>query len=273
MQIQVAGLIQAYSARGEGIPLLFIHGYPLNRSLWEPQIDSLSKIACCIAPDLRGFGETPLPAAGPVAPEALSMELYADDCLQLLDALNITRPIVVAGLSMGGYIALSFYRKYQQRVAGLVLMATRADADTPEGRQKRDETINIARAEGTQAISSMMLPKMMAPITYKTKPELVSRVAKMMGGATVPGIIGSLQAMKSRSDSSSLLTSIAHPTLILHGIDDQLISSVEAETMAAAIPQAYLELVPAAGHLPNLEQPELTNHHLSQFITRLNVSI
>lgn len=263
MQTRINDFTMAYEVGGRGLPLLLVHGFPLNRTLWEPQINDLGDIARVIVPDLRGHG-----ASEPV-PGEYPMDLLADDCFALLQDLGEENPVVVCGLSMGGYIAFSFYRRHPQQVAGLILAATRAKPDSPEARDNRDKMAAKADEQGASAIAEDMLPKMLSPRTIATNPELVQRVKHMMANTSVQGIKGALMGMKSRPDSTETLTEIDLPTLILHGDDDQIIPRREAEDMRAALRDGELRVLPQAGHLLNLEQPELFNQAVREFLNKL----
>lgn len=260
MQSLINNFEMAYEVRGEGPPLLLIHGFPLNKDMWQPQIADLQEVATVIAPDLRGHG------ASEAVPGEYAMDLLAQDCHALLESLEIAEPAVVCGLSMGGYIALAYYRRYPERVAGLVLAATRAGPDSPEAKANRDKMAARAGEAGAGAIAEDMLPKMLAPETYTDNPELVARVRQIMEATSVPGIQGALMGMKARPDSTPLLSEIAVPALILHGADDQLILVAEAHAMQAAIPNSSLEILPGAGHLLNLEQPEFFTQAVRGFL-------
>ena len=263
MRAQLPGLTMAYDATGSGRPLLLLHGYPLSRRIWQPQLDGLLDAAWMVAPDLRGHGDTE-------ASEGIyTMDHLADDTAALLEELGITQPVVVAGLSMGGYAALAFYRKHRARVAGLILAATRAGADSPEGRAGREKAAATAREKGAAAIADAMLPKMFAPRTYTDKPDLVDRVRDIMAGTSVTGIVGALMGMRDRPDSTPLLAEIDRPVLIVHGAEDQLIPPSEAEAMHGQLRQSRLELVPAAGHLVNMEQPASFNAAVRTFLQSL----
>jgi pimeloyl-ACP methyl ester carboxylesterase len=242
------------------VPVLLIHGYPLSNMLWDMQFEDLSDMARLIAPDLRGHGMT-----DPTEPP-YSMGLFAEDCAALLDQLGITGPVVVAGLSMGGYVAFEFCRQFPERVAGLILAATRAGADSPEAKEARDKAAGVAIAEGTEAIAEGMLPKLLAKKNYKAQPELVEFVREMMLETSEDGVVGALTAMRDRPDSTPDLASLDIPTLILHGAEDQLIPVTEAEAMVEALPRAQLVVVPDAGHLPNLEQPDFFNDAVREFL-------
>jgi pimeloyl-ACP methyl ester carboxylesterase len=265
MHIDVNGLRLAYDDSGGGGPqdaptLLFIHGYPLNRRIWQPQLEGLSGAARVLALDLRGHGESQ------IVPGPYWMDTLAGDCAAFLDALGISRPVVVCGLSMGGYVAMAFYRQYELRIAGLILSATRAGADTEQARANRDKAAHLAREEGPLAVAESMLPKMLAPKTYDRKPELVESVRKIMESTPVEAIEGDLIGMRERPDSMETLKEVLAPTLILHGADDQIIPVKEAEAMHRAVSHSDLELIPNAGHLLNLEQPEMFNHAVRFFL-------
>lgn len=255
-----AGILMSFEDSCDRVPVLWIHGFPLNNLLWDFQVEGLTDIARLITPDLRGHGATQ-----PTEPP-YSMEMFSNDCARLLDHLGLEGPVVVGGLSMGGYVALDFYRRFPQRVAGLILAATRAGADSEEGKAGRDKAADLARAEGVGAIADSMLPKLLAASNYQSQPDLVEFMRDMMLATSEEGLIGALAAMRDRPDSTSLLGSIDFPTLIIHGQDDQLIPPSEAQVMREAIPGSQLVLVPEAGHLPNLEQPQVFNDAVREFL-------
>jgi pimeloyl-ACP methyl ester carboxylesterase len=263
MELVLPDFRMIFEDHGNGIPLLLIHGFPLNRQIWHPQIEALSNTAHVIAPDLRGHGETP------PTEEVSSMDLLADDCLGVLDALGVKQAAVICGLSMGGYITLAFYRRHRERVAALILASTRAGADSAEGKANRDRLAGQVKEDGTQAVVNGMLPKMLSPKTYANNPGLVTQVEEIMKSTSQQGIVAALMGMKERPDSTSMLEQISVPTLILHGADDQIIPPTEAEAMHAALKNSQLEIIPDAGHLANMEQVHLFNRAVSNFITSL----
>ena len=258
--IELEHFRMAYDDFGQGTPLVLLHGFPLSRAIWAAQIAELSAHHRLIAPDLRGHGDSE------ATPGPYSMEMLADDCLALLDVLEIQQPVILCGLSMGGYISLAFFRNYPARVASLILAATRASADSPEAQINRDKAISVANQQGAQAISDSMLPKMFAPETSASNPTLIKNLREMMANTSLPGIIGALQGMKNRQDSTPLLPLIKVPALVCHGANDQLIPVAVAQEMAASIPNAQLNIIPRAGHLLNLEQPALFNQAIADFI-------
>jgi YbgC/YbaW family acyl-CoA thioester hydrolase len=261
-RITVNGVNLAVEVRGAGPAILFIHGYPLDRTIWRDQVRALDGF-CRIAPDLRGMGQSDAPDLG------YSMSIYADDLAAILDALGID-DVVLCGLSMGGYVALEFLRQRRSRVRGLVLMDTRADADAPEMRRGRDLAATMAKERGAAAIADSMLPKMLAPATLGRRPDIGEALRTLMSSAPVAGVVGALTAMRDRQSSESLLGTLNDvPTLVVVGEADAVISPDQARAMAKAIPGARLAVIPGAGHLPPLEQPEATNDRLREFLGSL----
>jgi 3-oxoadipate enol-lactonase len=254
----------AYDERGTGRPLLFVHGYPLSRAMWAPQWSGLSDAARVLAIDLRGHGESD------VLPGPYAMDQLADDCAGLLDALGIREPIVLGGLSMGGYVAFAFWRRYPERVAGLILAATRAGADSPEARAGRETAMATAQSAGVDAVVDSMLPRLLAPGAVEAQPELVARMRGIMAATPLTGMLGDLAGLRDRVDSTATLATITVPTLVVHGAKDQLIPLAEAERTASLIAGATLAVIDEAGHLPNLEQPERFNAAVLDYLARLS---
>jgi pimeloyl-ACP methyl ester carboxylesterase len=263
MKLLANGIQLNVRTSGDGPPLLLIHGYPLNSAMWQPQLDGLSEDASVTAPDLRGHGESQI-ISGPY-----SMDLMADDCAAILEARGINGPVIIGGLSMGGYVAFAFYRRFAGRVRGLILAATRAGADSPEGKKGRDRAASTAQSEGAGAIVDAMLPKLLAPDTYTSNPEIVRQAREIMEKNSLESILGDLLGMRDRDDSSSALRTIEVPTLILHGAEDQIFPVAEAQAMHEAIPHSELVVIPQSGHLLNLEQPERFNEAARIFLRSL----
>lgn len=263
MSEQLDDFTMAFQDSCDRTTLLLIHGFPLNSTLWELQIEDLTDVARIIAPDLRGHGQSG------ATPSPYTMEMLADDCAGLLEYLGIFRPVVVVGLSMGGYVAFEFYRRFPDMVAGLILTATRAAADTAEGKRSREQTAASIKENGIESLVANMLPKLMSPTTYESNPELVEFVEEMMAVTSAEGAVGALMAMKERPDSIPTLAEIDVPTLIIHGADDQIVPLAEAEAMHDAIAESELFIIPEAGHLPNLEQPDLFNDAVLDFIEEI----
>ncbi|MDX1643589.1 MAG: alpha/beta hydrolase [Thermoanaerobaculia bacterium] len=243
-----------YTDEGEGRAVVLIHGFPLSRGMWAPQVDALKGSHRVIAPDLRGFGESPPRRVA--TSRVVSMENHADDIARLLDDLGVSSAIV-AGHSMGGYVALAFARRHAERLDGLVLVATRAVADSAEAAAGRRATAERIRAEGREGVAALvegMVPKLVAPGT--DDPDRLEAVRVFMASATPEGVIGALLGMAERPDSSDLLAEIEAPALVVTGADDTLIPVSESEAMALAIPDAELAVIPGAGHMVSFEHPE-----------------
>lgn len=255
----VNGVELAVEIRGEGPAVLFIHGYPLDRTIWADQLAHLQGWRR-IAPDLRGFGDSDAPDLG------YSMATWADDLVALLDQLGEEK-VVLCGFSMGGYVAFEFLRRYRDRVSALVLVDTRAGADSDEGRRGRDQQVALAREHGAAAIAEAMVPKLLAE---EASPEVRGAVDRIIRATPVAGIAGALVAMRDRPDSRPLLATLTElPTLVVVGTDDQLTSPDEAEAMADAIPDAVLVEIPGAGHLSPMEQPEAVTMAMTRFLEGL----
>jgi 3-oxoadipate enol-lactonase len=259
----VNGIRMAYRERGRGheTALLLIHGFPLDGRLWDAQLSGLSSLVRVIAPDLRGSGRSEAP------PGPYGMEQYADDLEGLLDALDIRRA-VVAGLSMGGYIAFALLRSHPDRIQALVLADTRAEPDSPQARSNRDAAALRVREIGPAAYAEEMLPRMLAP-SSAANPRIRERALRMMAAQPVDGIVSALGGLRDRADSSALLADIRVPTLVIVGGDDSLTPPADARTMAAGIPGARLVEVPRAGHLSPLENPRAVNAALREFLRKV----
>jgi pimeloyl-ACP methyl ester carboxylesterase len=250
-----------YDDVGTGEAVLFVHGFPHNRALWAAQLGALMDGVRCIAPDLRGFGESTV--AGPY-----SMDQYADDLAALLTTLRIDRA-VVCGLSMGGYVALALWRRHRARVRGLILMDTRAGNDAPPARARRDEMIALARSRGSAGVADAMITGMVGARTREKCPEVVDAVHRMLESAPLAGVIGALEALRDREDSTGTLGTIDVPTLVLVGEDDVLTPPSEAALLHAGIRTSTLEVIAGAGHVPNVERPAAVNHVVTEFLASL----
>jgi pimeloyl-ACP methyl ester carboxylesterase len=246
-----------------GVPILFVHGFPHDRSLWTPQLQGLTAQARCLAPDLRGFGES-------TASPPYSMDRYADDLVGLLDVLHIDR-VVVAGLSMGGYVSFALWRRHPRRVRGLVLCNTKAGADSEEAREKRRALMAVARERGSSAVADSMLTGMVGKTTRSKRPEITNAVHVMISSTPTDGVIGALQAMMERPDSTPTLSTINVPTLIVTSDEDAIIPVEEARAMHSAIRGSTLEVIAGAGHLSNLERPAAFNHIVSEYLAKLTL--
>jgi pimeloyl-ACP methyl ester carboxylesterase len=244
------------------MPLVLLHGFPLDHRIWEPQIADVNDGARVLAPDLPGFGGSPpLVAAKP------TMEAYARALLAWADGIGLGR-FILAGHSMGGYIALAVARLAPERLDGLVLVSTRAGADSAAARENRAKLAAAIREHGAQATVDAMLPKLLAPGGADAPSPLVDQVKAIMLAQPPAGLVPAVQAMAARPDSTALLEELTMPLLILHGTADATIPPSEAEAMYEAAASALYTPIPAAGHLPMLEQPATFNSALRAFLTR-----
>lgn len=260
---RVRGIDVSYDdTGGDGAALVLVHGFPFDCSMWRGQALALGSEFRVVAPDLRGSGETPL-GAGDV-----TLETLAEDVAALLDELKLGR-VVLGGLSMGGYVAFEFFRKFPERVRALVLADTRPQADDEEGRRGREENARRALQEGMAPIVESMLPKLLSAKTREGGGEVLEHVRSMMLGTKPEGAAASLRAMKLRRDQTDLLPSIDVPTLIVVGSEDAVTPPADAEAMRAKIEGSRLVIIEGAGHLSNVERPEEFNRALVEFLRAL----
>lgn len=249
----------AYEATGQGVPCVLLHAFPLSHAMWRAELNTLGKLAHVITPDLPGFGRS----ARQTEPSILRM---AEAVAELLEHLGIREPVVVAGLSMGGYVAFEFVRQFPQRVRALGLCSTRAAADTPEQREQRMTTAERIRREGLEPLASSMLTRLLGKTSLASNQALAAAVSRQILANDPHGVAEALLAMAQRGDSTTLLASIACPTLIVAGEEDAFIAPEQAEQMQRQIPQAQLAVIPNAGHLVNLEQPAAFHQALERFL-------
>ncbi len=259
MNAHINGINLAYSDQGKGLPLVFLHAFPFNRAMWEPQLKGLADRFRVITVDLRGHGESDAPLW------RYTLELFADDVKGLLDHLAIQQTVLV-GLSMGGYLSFAFYRKYPDRIKGLVLADTRAEADKPETKAWRFHLAQRVYKEGAKAVADEMLPKLLCPASNRTKPALVEQAHRIITSTQVSGIVGDLMAIAERPDSVALLKEITCPTLVLVGEEDVLTTPEENKRIAEAVRGAKFQTIPSAGHMSNMEQPEVFNQAVASFL-------
>jgi pimeloyl-ACP methyl ester carboxylesterase len=258
-----SGFSLEYDEAGQGQPVVLLHAFPLARSMWRPQLQALQGAYHLLAPDLRGFGGTSGFEGTP------SVEQMADDMVAWLDALALRKPVVLGGLSMGGYVALAFVRSYASRLRALILADTKAEADDAEGKANRDKMITFAEAHSPTEVVEQLLPKLLSQATRNQRPKVVDEVRRIGSAQTTPGLVGALRAMRDRSDASPVLGTIDVPTLVLVGQNDTVTPPAVAEKLAVGIRGARQVTIPEAGHLSNLEQPEAFNEAVRLFLDSL----
>jgi pimeloyl-ACP methyl ester carboxylesterase len=248
---------------GDGPAVLFVHAFPFNSTMWQPQIDALGDRYRLITPDLTGFG-------GSDAPEdrsAYTMDAWADLLAGLLDELGLDK-VVLAGLSMGGYAAFAFLRRHRQRVSALILADTRAEADPPEGIEKRTSQQDLVEREGTAGLIDALVGALLSEDTRTNKPDVVDHVRKSMDNPPA-GFIGALEAMKGRPDSSDELSAIDVPTLVIVGENDGVTPPDAARKIHEHVGGSRLVVIPSAGHISNLEAAEEFNRAVEGFLASL----
>ena len=270
MKTHINSLALAYTDRGMGLPVIFLHAFPLNRRMWEGEIQALlgDQRYRLIALDWRGFGESEI-SSSTTKPVISAMDMFASDIAGLMDVLGIQQA-VLCGLSLGGYAAFAFARNYPQRLRGLILADTRPSADTPEASAKRENVAQLAETEGLGAIADLQLPRLISDYTRQHHPEVETRVRQLIDSATPSGIAAASRGMAVRADSSDLLATLSCPTLVIVGEQDVLTPQQVARDYAAHIPGAQFVVIPHAGHLSNLEQPQIFIQTLRQFLQTLS---
>ncbi|MBW3628743.1 MAG: alpha/beta fold hydrolase [Gemmatimonadetes bacterium] len=259
MRATVRGVELHYDDSGDGEPLLLVHGFPLSRRMWDDVVPRLDGRWRAIAPDLRGHGES-------AVSESTSMRLYAGDLAALLDELGEKRPVVIVGMSMGGYIALEFYRRHPKRVRALVLADTRATRDTPQAARVREETAAEVLRDGSQVVAEGMVERLFAP---SASPELREQWKGIMAATPPAGAAAALRAMAARPDSRRLLKRLAVPVLAIVGAEDVITPASDARAIAEAAPDGRVRVISRAGHMSPVEQPAEFAAILRDFLSDL----
>jgi 3-oxoadipate enol-lactonase len=247
----------AYEERGSGSTLVFIHGFPFDRTMWIPQLAGLAKVRTCVAVDLRGSG-----LSNDEQPSDYSMDLFADDVVKTLDAMNVDQADF-AGLSMGGYVLFSLWRRHPARVRSLIFLDTKAEADNEEGKAGRVKTAEMVAEKGMQPLWESLGPK----LTGSSPSEEVVEKLRQMFLNTAPEVAAADSlAMRDRPDSTGDLASINVPVLWLQGEEDGLMPVDGARASAEKIPGARFVPIPKGGHVSPMENPEAVNEAMSAFL-------
>jgi len=261
LTIKLPSVDLALTDCGAGLPVVLIHGFPMDHSIWAQQVQSLSSHYRVIAPDLRGFGHSS------VTPGKVTVEQWADDLAAMLDALKITEPIVLGGLSMGGYVAFRFFQVYRSRLAALVLCDTKAAADSPQAAAGRLETAQRTRRDGSQFLVDTMLPRLLAAATLDGKPDVVDRLRQIILAGDRIGYAATSCGLAERPDFTPLLPQIDCPTLLIVGRQDALTTVAEMNAMARAIHGSRIVEIDGAGHVTPLEAPGEVTTAMEQFLS------
>ncbi|RNC71735.1 MAG: alpha/beta fold hydrolase [Desulfuromonadales bacterium] len=263
MHAIINGITLAYDDHGSGQAVLLIHGFPLCRRMWHPQVQAVTGAGFrLVTPDLRGFGESDAPE-GPY-----SMDLFADDVVELLDHLGIERA-VIGGMSMGGYVLLNLLERYPERVRGALFITTRATADDEAGKARRLQLAQDVVKFGPQVVADAFVNLLFAEESLTERPKLVGEIYGWMAATDSRGLAGGLLAMRERKDYAPLLGSFTVPALAIGAVGDKAAPPANAEAIAAGIPGCRLCIVGEAGHMANLEHPGAFNNCLLDFLKSL----
>jgi 3-oxoadipate enol-lactonase len=246
----------------DALPIVLIHGFPFSHEMWSPQIGFLRNQFRVIAYDLRGHG------LSGIGDGQYMLEFFVDDLLGLLDHLKIQKA-VLCGLSMGGYIALRSIERNPERVAGLILADTQARADSDEAKLKRAAAIRSVKIDGVKAYAEGFVKSVFAPQTFIGNKAAVEKIKQIIEKNESLGICGALLALASRTDTTEAVSCIKVPTLILVGEHDVLTPPSASQDMSIRIPRSDFHVIPNAGHLSNIENPEEFNKHVASFLLGL----
>lgn len=263
MKADINGNTLVYSDRGNGLALLLIHGFPLCRKMWRPQAEALSRAGCrVITPDLRGFGESGLSSG------TVTMDVYADDIVALMDHLGIDKA-VVGGMSMGGYVLLNLLERYPERVAAPIFITTKAGGDDDAGKARRTALAEACRNLGILPVAEAFRPILFSPETLTDNPALVDEVFGWIDATDALGAAAGLIAMRDRKDYAALLGSFNQPALVIGADQDQASPEENSHIIAAGLPEAELCILHGGGHMVNMEQPVGFNEAILEFLTGL----
>lgn len=257
-------MLLAFDDNGPGPVIVLLHGFPLGRWMWHAQVADLGGVYRLLTPDLRGHGET-------AAPEGIyTIDEMADDVIEWLDSLQITEPVVLGGLSMGGYVALSLVVRYPNRFRALMLMDTKAWADSVDAAANRLRLAQGVEESGdASAVIQGMIPRLFSSLTREQRPDVIGQAAEKMMRTNPRAVAGALRGMAERPDRTAVLGRITLPTLVLVGEDDIITPLVEAQAIAADIPGSTLVIIPHAGHMAPMENPAAVNRAIREFLNRL----
>lgn len=261
-RINIHGAALSVADVGQGPPILFVHGFPLDHTMWRHQLAEFSQDYRCIAPDLRGFGQSS------VTEGTVSMDQFADDLAALLEALGVLEPVTLCGLSMGGYIAWSFVQRHAARLRSLILCDTRAAPDAVDMAANRRKLAEEVVPHGPELVVKAMLPRLLIPGRTVREPEWVQELRQVMLATNPQGIAAASRGMAERGDARPLLPTIECPTLVIVGEHDVISPPTEMREIASAIPESKFQIIANAGHIAPLEQPLTTNAAIRQFLNR-----
>lgn len=264
MKIKLNGVKINYQERGfpQGLPVVFIHGFPFNNTMWSSQMMALPQEYRAVSFDVRGHGESD------IADGQYSIELFTDDLISLLDHLDI-RQAALCGLSMGGYIALRAVERHPDRVRALVLCDTRSEADSNEAKIKRASQVRAVKSHGVKPFAESFVKAVLAPETFSKNPKIVATVQSVIESTSPLSICGTLLALAARTDTTQALAGIKVPTLIMAGEHDALTPPAASQSMHSSIKGSEIQIIPGAAHMSNMENPSFFNDKLLAFLKKI----
>lgn len=261
LTIEVNGFELSYDDVGKGeIPFIFLHGFPFSKKMWREQLEFLKSTNRAIACDIRGFGESTDEET------SLSIDMFAEDLIKFMAKLEIERAIL-CGLSMGGFIALNAMKRFPDRFEALILCDTNCIADTEEIKQKRYNIIDEIAVAGVAAFNEGFIKSVFHPNSLTNKSEIVNDLRNVVFSNSRNIITMGLCALAERTETCSTLMEITIPTLIICGSDDQVTPLSQSEFLHDKIVGSELRIVDNAGHVSNLEQPDVFNQYILNFLT------
>ena len=264
LTIPVNNFHLSYDDVGEGnTPIICLHGYPFDKTMWKEQLEFLKSSYRIIACDIRGFGKSTDEESN------LSIDLFSEDLIAFMDKLNIDKAII-CGLSMGGFIALNALKRFQNRFEALILCDTQCIADTVKVKKKRYKIINDIDVNGVTDFNEGFIKSVFHKDSFNNKKELVKNLHNVVFSNSQHIITMGLTVLAERSETCSSLKDINIPTLIICGREDEVTPLVQSESMNSTIKGSVLCVIDDAGHVSNLEQPDEFNKHLLNFLTDLN---
>lgn len=264
--IHVNEISVCYDDLGQApIPIIFIHGFPFDKTMWQPQLDFFKSSQRVIAYDIRGFGKSTSDN------ETASMNLYADDLIKFMDLLEIDKAIV-CGLSMGGYILLNAVNRYPEKFAAIILSDTQCIADSAEAKEKRYKSIAQIIFGGLENFAEAFVKNIFCNQTLASNNQEVERIKKIILSTSSDTMVAALSALANRWEMCSTLSDIKIPTLILCGSDDAITPLAQSEFMQSKIKNAVLRTIKNAGHLSNLENPLEFSKQINDFVLSLELA-
>ena len=256
--IQLGNTQWHYEEKGTGKALVLVHGFPMDHRIWNDQLEGLCGVYRVIAVDLKGFGKSR-------SNEAFTIDSMADELVDFVKAVD-AYPCFLAGLSMGGYIALSLAVRHPESLQGLIIVSSKSEADTPAGKEGRQKTAQLAQEKGSIAVAEQMLPRVLTEETIKGNPELVGKMRQIMEACPANTIANASFAMRERADRTADLPGLNMPVLVVLGERDTLLPVNGGRKLAEACPNGRLVVVAGAGHVPCMENPKAMNGALAEFV-------